>query len=234
MLHKEYSPEKKISILLKTCKVIYESMSVSCPGRTLGADDFLPVLMYVVAHSNIAPLMLDVEYMMELMDPAMQLGEGSYYLTTTYGALEHIKNYDVMQMTRQLSLEVQDSIHRWERHRTLSKKRLSGSPVEDFVKVSLLEAGANIKTLGVRASTTLQDLCRQCAETFEVVEPDTYRLYISVDGKYQSLTPKELPLSVKSSLHHSEHRAKYHFVYRPGVCESEADDVPFFLLPSDI
>ncbi|XP_048831345.1 ras and Rab interactor 3 isoform X2 [Brienomyrus brachyistius] len=234
MLHKQYSPEKKISILLKACKLIYESMSVSCPGRTLGADDFLPVLMYVVAHSNITPLMLDVEYMMELMDPAMQLGEGSYYLTTTYGALEHIKNYDIMQMTRQLSSEVQDSIHRWERHRTLSKKRLSGSPVEDFVKVSLLEAGANTKTLGIRASTTIQDLCRHCAETFEVVEPETYRLYISVDGKYQSLTSEELPLSVKSSLHHSEHRAKYHFVYRPGVCESEADDVPCFLLPSGI
>lgn len=41
-----------------------------------GADDFLPVLMYVLARSNMAALLLDVEYMMELMDPALQLGEG--------------------------------------------------------------------------------------------------------------------------------------------------------------
>lgn len=55
---------------------------------------------------------------------------GSYYLTTTYGALEHIKNYDKITVTRQLSLEVQDSIHRWERRRTLNKARASRSSVQ--------------------------------------------------------------------------------------------------------
>lgn len=55
---------------------------------------------------------------------------GSYYLTTTYGALEHIKNYDKITVTRQLSTEVQDSIHRWERRRTLNKARASRSSVQ--------------------------------------------------------------------------------------------------------
>ncbi|KAL4623848.1 ras and Rab interactor 3-like isoform X1 [Arapaima gigas] len=244
LMHEEYSPEKKISILLKTCKIIYDSMSVGCPaGRTLGADDFLPVLMYVVAHCNIEALMLDVEYMMELMDPALQLGEGkapfcvltsiryfhaciligSYYLTTTYGALEQIKNYDILPMTRQLSLEVQDSIHRWEKRRTLNKARMSCSSVQDFIKVSFLEPGSNTKTLGVQASTTTQELCSQCAEKFEITEPEAYRLYIVVDGVHQSLAAEELPLSVKSSLHHSEHRSQYHFVYRQAICEQETD-----------
>lgn len=45
-------------------------------GKSYGVDDFLPVLMYVLARSNMAFLLLDVEYMMELMDPALQLGEG--------------------------------------------------------------------------------------------------------------------------------------------------------------
>uniref|UniRef100_A0A8C9S267 Ras and Rab interactor 3 n=1 Tax=Scleropages formosus TaxID=113540 RepID=A0A8C9S267_SCLFO len=215
LMHKEYSPEKKISTLLKTCKMIYDSMSVGCPGRTLGADDFLPVLMYVVAHCNIEALMLDVEYMMELMDPALQLGEGSYYLITTYGALEHIKNYDILPMTRQFSLEVQDSIHRWEKRRTLNKAQMSSSSVQDFINVSFLEVGANTKTLGVQASTTTEDLCGQCAEKFEIAESEAYRLYVVVEGVHRSLAPEELPLSVKSSLHHSEHRGQYHFVYRP-------------------
>lgn len=47
-------------------------------GKPYGADDFLPVLMYVLARCNISALLLDVEYMMELMDPALQLGEGQY------------------------------------------------------------------------------------------------------------------------------------------------------------
>ena len=51
------------------------------------------------------------------------MSSGSYYLTTTYGALEHIKTFDQQRSaTRQLSREVQDSIHRWERRRTLNQE----------------------------------------------------------------------------------------------------------------
>ncbi|KAM5242631.1 ras and Rab interactor 3 isoform 2-T2 [Hipposideros larvatus] len=76
-MHKAYSPEKKISILLKTCKLIYDSMALGNPGKSYGADDFLPVLMYVLARSNLTEMLLNVEYMMELMDPALQLGEAN-------------------------------------------------------------------------------------------------------------------------------------------------------------
>uniref|UniRef100_A0A8C8ERP4 Ras and Rab interactor 3 n=1 Tax=Oncorhynchus tshawytscha TaxID=74940 RepID=A0A8C8ERP4_ONCTS len=223
-LHLEYSPQKKIDLLLKTCKIIYESMSIGCPGKAFGVDDFLPVLMYVLARSNMAFLLLDVEYMMELMDPALQLGEGSYYLTTTYGALEHIKNYDKQAVTQQLSLEIQDSIHRWEKRRTLNKARVSRSSVQDFINVSFLEAGSNTKTLGVLPTTTAQDLCAQCADKFEVLEPEFYSLSVLVEGHYQLLAPGESPLTIKSSFHHCEPRKEYHFVYRPGRTESEGQE----------
>ncbi|KAL0969748.1 hypothetical protein UPYG_G00231760 [Umbra pygmaea] len=224
-LNKEYSPQKKIDLLLKTCKLIYESMSVGCPaGRAHGADDFLPVLMYVLVRCNMTSLLLDVEYMMELMDPALQLGEGSYYLTTTYGALEHIKNYDKQPVTRQLSLEIQDSIHRWERRRTLNKARVSRSSVQDFINVSFLEAGCNTKTLGVRPTTTAQDLCAQCAEKFEVFDAESYSLTVLVEGHYQPIGPEEFPVTIKSSLHHSEPQKEYFFIYRPGRTESEGQE----------
>lgn len=48
-----------------------------CLGRAHGADDLLPVMMYVLARSNLSSLQLDVEYMMELMDPSLALGEGA-------------------------------------------------------------------------------------------------------------------------------------------------------------
>lgn len=32
-LHLDYSPQRKIELLLKTCKIIYDSMSVSSPGQ---------------------------------------------------------------------------------------------------------------------------------------------------------------------------------------------------------
>ncbi|XP_053784336.1 ras and Rab interactor 3 [Desmodus rotundus] len=214
-MHKAYSPEKKISILLKTCKLIYDSMALSNPGKPYGADDFLPVLMYVLARSHLTEMLLDVEYMMELMDPALQLGEGSYYLTTTYGALEHIKNYDKITVTRQLSMEVQDSIHRWERRRTLNKARASRSSVQDFICVSYLEPEHQSRTLASRADTLAAALCTQCAEKFEVAQPQDHKLFVLVDGRCFQLADDSLPHHIKGYLLRSEPKRDFQFVYRP-------------------
>ncbi|NXW65663.1 RIN3 protein, partial [Eurystomus gularis] len=214
-MHKAYSPEKKIAILLKTCKLIYDSMAQGNPGKPYGADDFLPVLMYVLARSNLTEVLLNVEYMMELMDPALQLGEGSYYLTTTYGALEHIKNYDKITVTRQLSTEVQDSIHRWERRRTLNKARASRSSVQDFISISFLEIGGQSRTLASRNDTTAEQLKQQCAEKFEVSNPNNYGLFVCVDGQWLQLDKDALPHHIKASLLRSESKKDFHFIYKP-------------------
>ncbi|NXF73430.1 RIN3 protein, partial [Sclerurus mexicanus] len=214
-MHKTYSPEKKIAILLKTCKLIYDSMAQGNPGKPYGADDFLPVLMYVLARSNLTEVLLNVEYMMELMDPALQLGEGSYYLTTTYGVLEHIKNYDKITVTRQLSVEVQDSIHRWERRRTLNKARASRSSVQDFISVSFMEIGAQSRTLASRSDTTAEKLSQQCAEKFEVSNPKDYGLFVYVDDQWLQLNKDALPHHIKSSLLKSETKKEFHFIYKP-------------------
>ncbi|NXN11174.1 RIN3 protein, partial [Indicator maculatus] len=214
-MHKTYSPEKKIAVLLKSCKLIYDSMAQGNPGKLYGADDFLPVLMYVLARSNLTEVLLNVEYMMELMDPALQLGEGSYYLTTTYGALEHIRNYDKITVTRQLSVEVQDSIHRWERRRTLNKARASRSSVQDFISISFLEIGAQSRTLASRNDTTAERLSQQCAEKFEVSHPKDYGLFVYVDDQWLQLHKDALPHHIKASLLKCETKKDFHFIYKP-------------------
>ncbi|NXS94400.1 RIN3 protein, partial [Jacana jacana] len=214
-MHKAYSPEKKIAILLKSCKLIYDSMAQGNPGKPYGADDFLPVLMYVLARSNLTEVLLNVEYMMELMDPALQLGEGSYYLTTTYGALEHIKNYDKITVTRQLSVEVQDSIHRWQRRRTLNKARASRSSVQDFISICFLEIGGQSRTLASRSDTTAEQLSRQCAEKFEVSHSEDYGLFVCVDDQCLQLDKDALPHHIKASLLKSETKKDFHFIYKP-------------------
>lgn len=46
------------------------------PGRMYGADDFLPMLTYVVAQCDMPQLDTEVQYMMELLDPSLLQGEG--------------------------------------------------------------------------------------------------------------------------------------------------------------
>ncbi|XP_057695115.1 ras and Rab interactor 2 isoform X1 [Corythoichthys intestinalis] len=119
-MHKAYSPNKKVHILLKNCKSIYHSMSNNASSDVVfGADDFLPCLTWVILRSELVTLQLDTDYMMELLDPTQLQGEGGYYLTTLYAALYYITSFQPRLAARQLSVEAQHSLSQWHRRRTL-------------------------------------------------------------------------------------------------------------------
>ncbi|KAM9318408.1 ras and Rab interactor 2 isoform 2-T2 [Pholidichthys leucotaenia] len=119
-LHEAYSPNKKVQIMLKVCKSIYQSMSENASSdKVFGADDFLPCLTWVLLRSDLITLQLDTDYMMELLDPAQLQGEGGYYLTTLYASLYYINSFRPRLAARQLSVEAQKSLNQWHRRRTL-------------------------------------------------------------------------------------------------------------------
>ncbi|XP_026797232.3 ras and Rab interactor 2 isoform X1 [Pangasianodon hypophthalmus] len=119
-MHQQYSPQKKVELLLKVCKNIYHSMTVNAkPGAVFGADDFLPCLTWVLLRSDVVTLQIDTDYMMELLDPSQLQGEGGYYLTSLYASLFYISSFRSRLATRQLSAEAQKSLSQWHRRRTL-------------------------------------------------------------------------------------------------------------------
>ncbi|XP_074497401.1 ras and Rab interactor 2 isoform X1 [Sebastes fasciatus] len=120
VMHEAYSPNKKVQIVLKVCKSVYQSMSVNTSsGKVFGADDFLPCLTWVLLRSDVVTLQLDTDYMMELLDPTQLQGEGGYYLTTLYASLYYISSFRPRLAARQLSVEAQQSLNQWHRRRTL-------------------------------------------------------------------------------------------------------------------
>ncbi|OCT94748.1 hypothetical protein XELAEV_18012438mg [Xenopus laevis] len=130
LMHVTYSPEKMIRLLLKVCKHIYESMEAASGKKgAFGADDFLPVLIHVLLSCDLTSLQLDVEYIMELVDPSQLQGEGGYYLTTLFGALYHISSFNTV--SRQLSAEAQNSIRQWQRRRTIHYKNTSQNRIKN-------------------------------------------------------------------------------------------------------
>ncbi|XP_035011220.2 ras and Rab interactor 3 isoform X1 [Hippoglossus stenolepis] len=119
-MHEAYSPDKKVKMLLKVCKSIYDGMSTnSSSGKLFGADDFLPCLTWVLLRSDVVTIQLDTDYMMELLDPTQLQGEGGYYLTTLYASLYYISSFRPRIAARQLSVEAQQSLNQWHRRRTL-------------------------------------------------------------------------------------------------------------------
>lgn len=214
-LCKLYSPEKKVGRLLQVCKLIYTIMEDNS-GRLFGADDFLPMLTYVLAQCDMPQLDSEILYMMELLDPSLLTGEGGYYLTSAYGAMSLIKNFQEEQAARVLSSQTRDTLHQWHRRRTMQRTAPSIDDFQNYLRVALqeLDSGCTAKTLSVRPQATVEEVCSLCALKFSVDEPQTYGLFLVTEGGRQQLAPDTHPQKIKAELHSREQPGAFHFVYR--------------------
>ena len=106
-------PTDKLAALLRAAKVIYGTFQAeralkaeairkenSKRGKKkkknkslpddLGADEFLPIFIFVTVHAQLDHPLRDKECMWTLCEPDMIAGEGGYYLTVFDAALAHI------------------------------------------------------------------------------------------------------------------------------------------------
>ncbi|KAL2076283.1 hypothetical protein ACEWY4_028115 [Coilia grayii] len=214
-MRKMYSPEKKVLLLLHVCKLIYSVMQGNS-GRMFGADDFLPMLTYVLAQCDMPQLDTDIQYMMELLDPALLYGEGGYYLTSAYSAMALIRNLQEEQAARALSTEAQNTLHQWHRRRTTQRSIPAVEDFQNYLRVALQEAdsGCTSKTLQVRPYATTEEVCQVCALKFRVADPENYALFLITDGTSQQLALDIHPQRIKAELHSRPQLQDYHFLYR--------------------
>ncbi|XP_061407436.1 LOW QUALITY PROTEIN: ras and Rab interactor 2-like [Lethenteron reissneri] len=213
-MHATYSPSKKVLLLLKACKFIYDAMG-SGLGTMFGADDFMPVLMYVLARCDMPFLDMEVEYMMELLDPSLLSGEGGYYLTTVYGALFLLKNYHQEEAGWRLKTDARDSLRQWHRRRTVNNKDLpSFDDIQNFIRVAFQDSGCTGKTLSTHPYATTDEVSRLCADKFRVPDPANFGLFLLVDGTWQQLAVDTHPLKIKAELHSKERLQPFFFIYR--------------------
>ncbi|XP_041035251.1 ras and Rab interactor 3-like [Carcharodon carcharias] len=219
-MHSSYCPWKKVTQLLKACKLIYEAMSATS-GKPYGADDFLPVLTYVLASSNLTNLSLDVEYMMELLDQSQLQGEGGYYLVTMFGALYHISNFQPRHITRQMSDEAKSSLRQWRRRRTLHHTQSKRRSAQDLLHISFREPCGIQATILAPAHTSMVEVRKACGEKFEVPDPENYDIFVVRGDSYQLLEEDCYPQKVKEELRQKGESA-FHFVYGP----KDRDELP--------
>ncbi|KAK9964445.1 hypothetical protein ABG768_005616 [Culter alburnus] len=212
---KMYSPEKKVSLLLSVCKLIYTIMENNS-GRMYGADDFLPMLTYVMAQCDMPQLDAEIQYMMELLDPSLLHGEGGYYLTSAYGAMSLIKNFQEDQAARVLSSETRNTLHQWHRRRTTQRTTPSVDDFQNYLRVALQDAsnGCTAKTLQVQPYATTEDVCQICADKFKVSDPENYALFLLTDETTQQLAMDTHPQRIKAELHSRPQPQLFYFVYR--------------------
>ena len=78
----------KMKYLLDAVAAIHESCSIS------GADDLVPLFVYIMARSELTMPEVEVTYIMELIDQSVLSGEGGYYLTTFAAATSVIRFWE--------------------------------------------------------------------------------------------------------------------------------------------
>ena len=98
-------PLDKLEYLLAVVSAIFDSTKHQ-RGQALGADDFLPLLVFIVAKSGFISAEIEAEYMWCLLQQSLLNGEAGYYLTALCSAVHVLKSFKSSENEGTGSLDV--------------------------------------------------------------------------------------------------------------------------------
>lgn len=101
-------PLAKLEILLSIVSMIIET-TTNTRGQALGADDFLPLLVYIVAKCGFIAAEIEAEFMWCLLQPSLLNGEAGYYLTALCSAVHVLKSFITSEQDGSGTLDVSES-----------------------------------------------------------------------------------------------------------------------------
>ncbi|KAJ1932070.1 hypothetical protein EC988_009579, partial [Linderina pennispora] len=87
------SPRDKVICVLNCCTVIYGLLK-HMKGNDVGADKFLPLLIYVVITAAPPKLVSNIQYIMRFRSAEKMQSEAGYYVTNLQGAVAFIESMD--------------------------------------------------------------------------------------------------------------------------------------------
>ncbi|KAI1898524.1 hypothetical protein AGOR_G00073240 [Albula goreensis] len=201
LMQRTHSPIDKVLLLLQVCKCIYKAMGPPS-GQEFGTEEFLPALTYVLVQCNFPQILLQVEYMMELLEPSWLTGEGGYYLTSVYASLCLIQSKPGPLPPNGLTQEAQESLKEWSRRRTQdAQTQRDAQQNQRFVRVLFQDGeGSIVRTLLWKAGDSGDTLAQLCVLKFGVAEPEQYALYWRDGGETRPLPPQAQPSDLPSHI----------------------------------
>lgn len=178
-------PLEKLDLLLTAVSTIFEA-TCCCNGQQLSADDFLPVLVLVVAHCGFIGAEIEAEYMWGLIQPSLLSGEAGYYLTALCSAVHVLKNF---------SLHEHEGISgsmEWS-----SSTLPECSSVLRVIIPDEYNGSIQTRTLPIRPHTTTREVCRIIAHKARITNAQDYGLFKLIDGEETLLQDNECPQDVR-------------------------------------
>ncbi|XP_010634200.1 ras and Rab interactor 1 isoform X2 [Fukomys damarensis] len=188
-LLRTYSPSAQVKRLLQACKLLYTTLRTQA-GESAGADEFLPLLSLVLAQCDLPDLLLEAEYMTELLEPSLLTGEGGYYLTSLSASLALLSSLgQAHTLPLSPAQELQRSLRLWE-ERCLPATH----SFQHLLRVAYQDpsSGCTSKTLAVPPGASITTLKQLCATKFRVTQPDAFGLFLYKEQSYHRLPPGAL------------------------------------------
>ncbi|DAZ93165.1 TPA: hypothetical protein N0F65_005515 [Lagenidium giganteum] len=95
------SPGDKINCIVRCCSVIFSVLNLARGDSSSrpGADDFLPVFIFIVLHSGIPRLYSNCEYIAAYRNPADLMSKAGYCFVNLRSALEFISVLDASMLS---------------------------------------------------------------------------------------------------------------------------------------
>ncbi|XP_014208187.1 protein sprint [Copidosoma floridanum] len=179
-LQKADSPLEKLDNLLIAISTIYNSVRHANSNKMviMGADDLLPLIIWILARGKFVDAEIESEFMWGLIHPSLLTGEGGYYLTTLSSAVQILKGLKSSQGT-------------------MSTINGCGTPdcssVLRILVPDELHGSLNTRTLPVRPNMNTRDICRILAHKIRCTNPQDYGLFKLVQGEETLLGDQECP-----------------------------------------
>ncbi len=179
-LQKAASPLDKLEQLLDACAAIYNHAAETC-GEAVAAEDFLPLLAWLLAHCGFSTAEMEADFMWALLQPSLLAGEGGYFLTALSSAAQLLKNLQ----SRPASPSDCGS---WMGTLTSIPECVGGVIPQQPCVLKVLVADENqssllARTVPLRPSMTVRDVTKLLALKLKLSNPQDFTLVALIDGQ---------------------------------------------------
>lgn len=93
------TPREKMDAVLEASEFIYAAPILNGYDRPVSADEYLPILVYILLRANPPELQSNIDYISSFRGRRRMIGEGAYFFTHLSGAVYFIETLDASMLS---------------------------------------------------------------------------------------------------------------------------------------
>ena len=186
-LQRAASPLDKLEQLLDACAIVYNHAAEAC-GEAVAAEDFLPLLAWLLAHCGFSTAEMEADFMWAMLQPSLLAGEGGYFLTALSSAAQLLKNLQSRPASPSDCGSWMGTLTSIPECSSSNNSGGGGGGIQQPCVLRVLVADENqssllARTVPLRPSMTVRDITKLLALKLRLSNPQDFTLVALIDGQ---------------------------------------------------